>query len=112
MINGLYELQEDVPLVARTEVLEDFIATVRQNHDSDWLSKKEKMSLLMLVYGMAVKKYGYKPGAARNKATGEKAGSIAAELEELGLSLSSDTIKKFIKEAEERFGDLTKEKTS
>lgn len=106
LLNELHELQEGVPLVARTEVLEKFVATVRQNHDSDWLGEKEKKSLLALVYGMAIKKYDYKPGVQRNKATGENAGSIYADLESLGLTLNADTIRKFIKEAEAEFGTL------
>jgi len=59
-----------------------------------------------MVYGMAISKYGYKPNAERNKATGDKAGSITVDLEKYNLKLDSETVRKFIKEAEKRFGNL------
>jgi hypothetical protein len=56
-----------------------------------------------MVLGMAMSRYGYKPGAPRNPATGENRDSISADLGRPGLTLDADTVRKFIKEAETRF---------
>jgi hypothetical protein len=48
---------------------------------------------------MAISKNGYKPEAARNAATGENAGSISADLQQLALTCSGETIGKYLKEA-------------
>jgi hypothetical protein len=42
------------------------------------LREKERNSLLRMVLGMAVDKYGYIPGADKNRTTGSNAGSIPA----------------------------------
>ncbi len=65
----------------------------------------ERSSLLKMVLGMAISKYGYQPTALRNLATGENRGSINADLQRIGLSLDADTIRKFLTEANTRFGD-------
>ena len=44
----------------------------------------------------------------RNPATGENRDSINPALERLDLKLTSDTIRKYLKEAEHRFGDHIK----
>ncbi len=75
--------------------------------DDNALSLSERGSLLKMVLGMAIAKYDYDGEASRNTATGSNSGSIAADLESVGLTLSPDTIRKFIKMAEEEFGDLT-----
>ena len=69
------------------------------------VSEKERDSLLKIVLGMAIAKYGYKTGAKRNAATGEGDDSISKDLELNGLHTDPETIRKFIKEAAERFGD-------
>ena len=66
----------------------------------------ERDSLLKMILGMAVSKYNYNPSSTRNIATGDNKGSIAFDLSKHGLNLDSDTIRKFIKEAEEKLGDL------
>jgi len=71
------------------------------------LHESERNSLLKLVYGMAVSAYNYAPGKTRNPATGENRGSIYADLQRVDISLSSDTIRRFLKEAESRFGHQT-----
>jgi hypothetical protein len=58
---------------------------------------------------MSVDRYGYRVGEKRNSATGEKGNSIAARLQSLGIRLDPDTIRKYLKEAEDRFGDLVDE---
>lgn len=72
------------------------------------LKERERDSLLKLILGMSVDSYNYKVGEPKNDATGENPHSIAARLESLGLTLTSDTIRKYLKEAEQRFGDLVK----
>lgn len=62
------------------------------------LATIERDSLLKLVIGMAVKGYSYDPNAKKNSAVTE----IATDLEKLGLSLSDDTIRKFLKEGAEQ----------
>ena len=69
------------------------------------LSDTGRDSLLKLVLGMSIDSYGYKVGETRNPATGENRDSIAAALERLDLKLTPDTIRKYLKEAEQRFGD-------
>lgn len=55
---------------------------------------RERDSLLKLVIGMAVKGYAFDPKATRSKAATE----IRSDLEQLGLSLSDDTIRKYLRE--------------
>ncbi len=66
----------------------------------------ERDSLLKMILGMAMFAYDYKPGASRNRATGENRNSISASLEQQGLPLDAGTVRKLIKEAETRFKDL------
>jgi hypothetical protein len=61
------------------------------------LSGKERESVLKLVIGMAVKGYTFNPTAARSTAVSE----ITSDLAELGLSISDDTVRKWLKEAAE-----------
>ena len=76
------------------------------------LHDSERNSLLKLVYGMAIIGFDYKPGSNRNPATGSKARSIAAKLDNLGLKMHPDTVRKYIKEADELFVDLIPEVNS
>jgi len=72
------------------------------------LSDTERDSLLKLLLAMSIDKYDYKVGETRNPATGENRDSINAALERVNLKLTSDTIRKYLKEAEQRFGDHLK----
>lgn len=56
---------------------------------------KERESLLKLVIGMAVKGYSYDPKAGRS----ETAKEISDDLLLLGISLSDDTVRKYLKMA-------------
>lgn len=84
--------------------LSEISGSTGQKHD-DNIGDLERSSLLKMVLGMAISKYGYQPTALRNLATGENKGSINADLQRMGLSLNSDTIRKFLNEANTRFGD-------
>lgn len=61
------------------------------------LQTRERNNLLKLVIGMAVGWYGYDPLSAKNRQTKQ----IADDLEKLGLSLSEDTIRKYLAEGKE-----------
>lgn len=61
------------------------------------LALRERSSCLKLIIGMAVKKYRYDPKAARNSAVT----NIANDLNELGIGIDVDTVRKWLKEAAE-----------
>lgn len=61
------------------------------------LGARERESLLKLVLAMAIDGYGYDPSAAKSPTAGELAGHV----ELLGMSLSDDTIRNYLKEAKE-----------
>ena len=61
------------------------------------LSTRERNSLLKIVLGMAMACYKHDPRASRMKT----AGLISDELEQVGLSVSDDTIRKYLSEAAE-----------
>lgn len=63
----------------------------------------ERETMLKLIIGMAVDAYGYDPDATRNKATGDKQGSIKAALEMKGISIDADTIRKYLNEAKQHY---------
>jgi hypothetical protein len=59
----------------------------------------ERNTMLKLIIGMAINAYGYDPEDTRNKATGDKNG-IRAKLQTHGINISDDTIRKYLKEAQ------------
>jgi hypothetical protein len=59
------------------------------------LSTTERNTLLKLVIGMAVKGYRYDPAATKSTAPKE----IADDLVELGITVTDDTVRKYLKEA-------------
>jgi hypothetical protein len=68
------------------------------------ISLRERESLLKLIIGMAIAGYKYDPKISRNMATAE----IASDLENLGIGLDVDTVRKWLKEATEMLtGDKT-----
>lgn len=58
-------------------------------------STRERIGMLKVIYAMAIRGYGIDPAAKRSKLVPEIAGDLARE----GLSLSDDTIRRYIKEA-------------
>ncbi|MDZ7655710.1 MAG: hypothetical protein U0997_07170 [Sulfurimicrobium sp.] len=69
---------------------------------ADDLSTRERNTLLKIIIGMAVCGYRYDPNDKKpSEITGEKAGSIHADLGKLGISVDVDTIRKYLKEAKE-----------
>ncbi|MEI6534777.1 MAG: hypothetical protein WCN98_05505 [Verrucomicrobiaceae bacterium] len=82
--------------VSRIRELENQISQAAAKSERA-LSTRERTSLLTLVIGMAIKGYTYDPASPRNKAIPE----IASDLNELGLSLDQDTVRKYLNEGKE-----------
>lgn len=61
------------------------------------LSTKERNTLLKVIVGMAIKGYAYDPASAKNDAPKE----IETDIAKLGISVTDDTIRKYLKEAVE-----------
>ena len=61
------------------------------------LSTLERNTLLKLVIGLAVKGYGYDPTASKSGAPREIADDLAA----LGITVTDDTVRKYLKQAAE-----------
>lgn len=59
------------------------------------LKPKERDSALKLIIGMAISGYRYDPKANRNEATRD----IANDLDNLGIALDPDTVRKWLREA-------------
>lgn len=92
-------LPEDIVFVVRTDVLTDFVQSVKEEtaNSEKQLGTKEKDTLLKLVIGMAIKGYSHDPSASKNNTAKE----IADDLAELGVSVSDDTVRKYLKLAAE-----------
>jgi hypothetical protein len=86
------------------------LATYTDTKNKDGLSETERTSVLKIILGIAVSKYGYEGGASRNPATGENRNSIASDLAKVGIDLDSDTIRRYLKEAWNKYGNKAKTK--
>ncbi len=95
----------DSVLVVRTESLVKFQERFHQGDKiSENVTEKERESMLKMILGMAISRYGYELRAEKRQvATGSKNGSISVDLETSGLKLDTDTIRKYIKAAEDQF---------
>ena len=69
---------------------------------------KEKNTLLKILLGIAIKKYSYDPNKSKNPSTGSNAGSIQADLQEIGFEVDNDTIRNYLSEAAKKFNDKLK----
>lgn len=74
-----------------------------KNIETDELGTSERKTLLRLILGMAMQKYGYDPKAERNTATGTNSGSIAHDLQKAGFPMDTQTIRKYLAVATEEF---------
>ncbi len=63
------------------------------------LSTTERETLLKLILGMAMDAYGYDPTIPRNNASGGNKCGISSKLALIGISISDDTIRKYLTEA-------------
>jgi len=87
-------------LVAAVEAYEERAGRrkpAEQPKPIEHLGTRERESLLKLVIGMAVAGYGHDPRARRS----DKVAEIAADLERLGIGLSDDTVRKYLREGAE-----------
>ena len=64
-------------------------------------SPVERQNMLKLIYGMAVRGFGYNPEDKRSTIVPELVGDLALE----GLPLSDDTIRRYLKEARDHLPD-------
>jgi hypothetical protein len=100
-------LPEDSAFIVRTDEIERFEQSLSQKNNSqaieENLPESERISLLKMALGMAIDAYDYNPKAKKNIATGNNSGSISNALAKHDLNLDADTIRKFIKEAEDKF---------
>jgi hypothetical protein len=93
-------LPEDAVVVVRTDALSRFTDSLDDQspgparRDGE-LSTRERDTLLKLVIGMAVEAYRYDPEAARSPIPAE----VASDLAKHGMSVTDDTIRKYLKEA-------------
>jgi len=67
----------------------------------------ERQNMLKVIFGMAIRGYGYTPEDKRSKAIPE----IVSDLEKEGFSVSDDTVRRFLKEAWNKAGEW-REKSS
>ena len=90
-------LPEDNVFVVRTSALIEFLQSINEDHKKidSTLNTRERDTLLKLVIGMAIKGYKYEPFASKSTVTKEIADDLAA----LDISVSDDTIRKYLKQA-------------
>lgn len=69
----------------------------KKSKDDKELSSRERNTLLKMIIGMAVEQYGYNPEAKKSDATQ----NIISDLEQCGLGLDANTVRKKLKEASE-----------
>ena len=62
----------------------------------------EKNTLLKLVIGMAVRGYGYDPKASKSPCPAQ----IASDINDMGIGITDDTVRKYLKEAAKSFLSL------
>ena len=71
------------------------VGSSNSNDPERTLGKRERETLLKIVVGMAIKGYAYNPNSAKNTATKD----IATDLAGLGINVSDDTVRKYLREA-------------
>lgn len=88
-------------LRAENDALGAEFAKLQSRPTEKSLGLRERDSLLKLAIGIAVKKYHYDPKSSRNSATQ----NIANDLQEVGVPLDVDTVRKYLAEATEHLPD-------
>ncbi len=86
-------------VILHTELMKIVKKPMQPNNIGDF-SESERNTMLKLIIGMAIHAYGYNPESTRNSATGDKNG-ISAKLRACGISISDDTVRKYLNEAKE-----------
>ncbi len=82
---------------ARIVELESQLTTLQQAIGTGMqaVGARERESMLKLIIGMAVGGYGYDPTASRSNVVPD----IVSDLEQHGVSLSDETVRRYLKEA-------------
>lgn len=80
------------------------VPTAEQPRPASELGAKERDSLLKMVLGMAIAYHGFEADKERSTTVGE----IASELMRVGISVSEDTIRKYLRMAADEHGDRAK----
>lgn len=89
-------LPQDAVFVVRTAELAELLAAAgKPERAKQDIGTRERDTLLKLLIGMAVAGYKYSPDESRSHTPVE----IASDLQGLGISMTDDTIRKWLKEA-------------
>ncbi|MEY8689642.1 MAG: hypothetical protein AB9M53_07165 [Leptothrix sp. (in: b-proteobacteria)] len=89
-------LPDDSIMVIRTAELLRFQSTANEDLKSNTeIGTREKDTLLKLVIGMALAAYKYDPSSGKSHVPAE----IASDLQGLGIPMTDDTVRKWLKEA-------------
>jgi hypothetical protein len=89
-------LPQDAVFVVRTDALAELLAAASEpEHAKKDIGTRERDTLLKLLIGMAVAGYKYSPNESRSHTPVE----IASDLQGLGISMTDDTVRKWLKEA-------------
>jgi hypothetical protein len=102
-------LPKDSVLVVRTDALREFEQSI--NNESAKIEKplttRERDTLLKLLIGMAIKGYSYDSRASKSNVPKE----IQDDLATLGIDVSDDTVRKYLKQAANTVLPTTERKT-
>lgn len=95
----LGNLPDEVAVVVKPKALSALKQLLTDDFSSEEkiLASRERDTLLKLLIGMAVAGYSYNPAASKSPVTKE----IADDLASLGISVSDDTVRKYLKQAAE-----------
>ncbi len=63
------------------------------------MNETERNTMLKLIIGMAIDAYGYDKDKPRNDASGDNKNSISTKLALKGITITDDTVRKYLKEA-------------
>ncbi|MFA6163279.1 MAG: hypothetical protein WC685_07610 [Methylobacter sp.] len=63
------------------------------------LSGTERSNMLKMLLFMATDAYGYDPDKTRNDLTGDNKNSLSAKMQRVGIDVSNDTVRRYLKEA-------------
>jgi len=87
--------------LAEAKVEIDELRAALEGADHDTMSARERNNMLKIIYAMAVKGYSYDPAAQKSGTPSE----IESDMNLLGLDLSAASIRKYLKEAAQKFGE-------
>lgn len=91
------DIAETSALKARVAFLEQELAKSPPKPKPQSAVTRERNTLLKIILGLAMDQYGYQPHAPRNATAGE----IAGDLDGQGISVSEDTVRKYLNDASE-----------